>query len=395
MKILYLVADGPHAHDYGADNLYAGFCTILGYQNVLDVPEKGALHDGRDECEIDSDQGRDRKGHTMEEAVDQATIAFIAMHPGGDAQLARDACKRLPVSVPIAALDFSDQLGSCREWYENVAGRRVVAYFKRELPLNEHWAIPCPLSYPGNRSPEKLPQKNWQKVFYHATDHGGGSPGIPRRVFVERLREIVDEKHLDVNLYPGQARGTRPDPDDYHKKMLNAGIGFAWNGAPNFDNNRIWENFAFGLANVLERPRIQIPNMPQDQQHCYYVDSPIAGANTVQQLVKNHILAKQIGMAGHEWFRRFHTSEARATYVLEHVREGLKEKVEPVSSTAKFADDWQAWTKTLPRWEDQEFPKETLMAGKVEDEDQADSVKPRVTDTKRGKTTKKRKGQAV
>lgn len=173
------------------------------------------------------------------------------------------------------------------------------------------------MCYPTERC-TVVPSESRRGVFYHATDHGGGAPGIPRRKIVaDILRDIPD---ADVQLYPGQAKGTRPSPEDYHKRMAQSLIGVSWNGAVNWDNNRFWENFAYGLAQVAERPRIQIPHEPIHGIDCLYVDTPEEVAPAVLWLHKNPEAALRIARNGHAHFLRRHSSEMRARYVLDAIR---------------------------------------------------------------------------
>jgi len=318
MKVLYLVQEGKHAHCYGSDFLYDGFCEVLGHENVFDYPEKGPLHDGRDECGIDSDQTWPRKGHTLEEAAVQCDLAVIAMPPGGQIPgHAWNACRAL--KVPIAAVDASDQVRDCRGWYETVAGREVQ-YFKRELPIGDTWGHPLPLCYPASRIPfqDMMGRERLNRVFYYASTHGGRGPGIPRIQIADLLRQNELLVNLDIKLFEGQQREGRPTPDEYHSRMEDASIGISWNGAPNWDTNRFWENFAYGLAQVAERPKIQIPHEPSDGMHCLYASSPESVAAKVRFLLDERSLCREIAYEGHCHFRKYHTSAARARYVMEH-----------------------------------------------------------------------------
>ena len=318
--IAYIVQSGPHAHDYGVDWLYWGLrhCDVT----VLDIPEKDNLHldsiEDRDECQIDSDQCWPRReigrgAHIIDQVLLTSTDTRARMHA------------QAMVGAPLFAIDMSDSIFDRRGEYEAAAGRTIQprAYFKRELPIGAKWGTPLPLTYPAQNI-----DWAWQTlsiVFYHATDHDGGAPGIPRREIVKGLHALVPDDDvtggdwLDVELYRGQAKGTRPSPEDYHRRMRRASIGISWNGAPNWDCNRFWENFAFGLAQVAERPRIEIPYPFKDGEHCIFVDSPEQVAGAVRWLIDHPERQREIARAGNEHFLKWHSAEKRAGYLLQEM----------------------------------------------------------------------------
>src|SRR5574340_1528594 len=103
MKILYLVADGEHAHSYGDDFLLEGFYNILGFDNIFDFPEKACVHlpsiEARDDCQISSDSVHPRKEYRIE---DVASTCDLAVMTAPDPRLFY-ACSLIPSSVPVVA----------------------------------------------------------------------------------------------------------------------------------------------------------------------------------------------------------------------------------------------------------------------------------------------------
>lgn len=333
MRIAYVCRSDPHAHDYGVDWLFEGLCDVQGFENVFDLPERECLHlsspGARDECQIDSDQCWPRKNVAPED-VKPALIILTALDRG-----ANEIMRRLPKDTLVAAVDMHDALENQRRLYDQVAGRPVSWYFKRECPIAHGargGALPLPLTYSSKGIPwlsgatgriEFIKHPS-PIVFYHATDHGGGPPGIPRRQIVEDLTALAREYPAttwDVNLYPGQGKGTRPSPEEYHEYMAKALIGISWNGAPNWDCNRFWENFAYGLAQVAERPRIAIPDMPEDRKHVLYVDQPGQVVDGVRWLLEQPERVAEIASAGFEHFHRFHSAKRRAMYLLNQIHQ--------------------------------------------------------------------------
>lgn len=326
MKVLYLVCCSGHPHCYGSDNLCTGLYNVLGADNVFDWPEKPCMHlatgKDRDNCNIDSDAWLPSKGAlSIGDIIPQVDLAIIACQPDDEPSInrIRVACRLLPPSVPIACVDMTDHVRDFSEFFTDVAGRPLVAYFKRELPLGATWGTPLPLSYPESRTPAEFPVKQ-PLVFYHATHHGKQPWGLPRIMIAEQLRKLLPPEQLDVCLYPGQEKGSRPSPEEYHARMSRALVGLSWNGYPyvqNWDTNRFWESFAYGLCLVAERPRIQIPHEPEHAWHCWYVDSAEEIPETVVALMRTPELAEKVGLRGREHFLKYHTSEARVRYVLQ------------------------------------------------------------------------------
>lgn len=362
MRLLYIGSQQQHSHCYGGDFLYAGFCELLGPANVYAWPEQETLHAGpRGVCELckhgyDSVQAWPRKDHSLEEAIRVCDVAILACQPGDHtvrppAHLVENADafdgtgrrrapqhwadmdanlmhfrQHWPESKPVAVVDMSDSVpgleGSLsvqdlRGFYAHALGQRLTMarWFKRELPLRHRWATPCPLSYPASRVPRGQVTK-YSRVFYHAAAHPDtpDSPGAPRRQIVNDLRAQIAPELLDVRLY--ESASERPSPSVYHARMTGASIAVSWNGAVAWDCNRFWEAFAFGCAVVAERPRIEIPNMPEDAAHCVYVDSPGDMVVAVQELLARPDAARAMALRGHQHFLRYHTSEKRAAYVL-------------------------------------------------------------------------------
>jgi len=320
MKVVVLVNGAHCSHCYGTDNLITGLYSLLGAENVFDWPEKPCLHlapqQDRDDCNISSDNWLPSKGDLRwEDVCKDVDLAIIATGVGGADRACALACRALPRGTVIAAVDASDSLANHAEYFREVAGRPVT-YFKRELPLGERWAIPFPLSFPACRVREN--RDRMMKIFYHATDHNGGAPGVPRRQIVNSLRDQLPDSFLDVKLYPGQAKGTRPSPEEYHERMSRCMIGISWNGAANWDSNRFWENFAYGLCCVAETPRIEIPYPFIDGQHCFYANTPDGVARLAVELTQFPDAAMQVAHAGHLHWKQHHSSEARARYLIEH-----------------------------------------------------------------------------
>ena len=342
MRVLYLVTRNRHTHDFGVDFLYHGLNAVLGRENVFCWPEADSLHavaDGvtDDPCETclegpyDSDQNWPRKRHSLAEAIEVCDLAIIATQ-AGDTSLVESAMvvgnrphsfqTLWPKSKPIVAVDTGDNVSDSSAYYRSVAGKPLMAYFKRELPIGAHWAIPMPLSYPAARVPQPFPDLKGG-IFYHASLHGAhrqlDTPGTPRSYIANdlALRFRNERSILDCELYSEASK--RIQPAEYHARMAGALVGISWNGYPycaNWDNNRFWENFAFALAQVAERPRIQLPHPPVDGVHCVYVDSVDQVGPEAEKLARNPQRAIEMAGAGLRHFLQYHSSERRAQYLL-------------------------------------------------------------------------------
>lgn len=328
MKVLYLVPNTKHSHDYGVDFLYHGLCNVLGQENVYDWPERDTLHrDPRvrfDECNYDSDQCWPKRGYGLWDIVPLLDLVIISIQPHAAytrgcgyevPEQVAGVCLSLPRYLPIVAVDSSDEMTHTAGFYTQVAGRTLAAYFKRELPKDAHWGLPLPLCYPADRAPDPLPEK-LNRVFYCAESHGTSAPSVSRGMIANSLMELPVDNRL-VRLHHGLK--CRTHPDQYHAEMARSLVGVSWNGVANWDGNRTWEQFAYGLCQVIERPRIRIPNCPREGEHCFYADRPEHVGRMVADLLRMPDVAKQVGRQGHEWFKLHHSSEARARYFLEMV----------------------------------------------------------------------------
>ncbi len=321
MKVLYLAGSGQHSHDYGAAFLFDGLVEVLGYENVIDWPPNPTFHlsspGARDDCDLDSDlcyPTRNAFKHLW--GFDLCIVAVTDPRVAG-------IYASLDAHIPIVAVDFSDEVRNRRTEYEACMGRPLAAYFKRELPVGADWGVSLPLMYPASR----VPALDWDTkrgLCYYATYHGGGSAGQPRIAMAEALGakrcESGNFAGDGILLTKGQAKGTRPSPEEYHRRMTTALVGIHFNCAQNWDSNRFWENFAFGLAQVAEKPRIHIPNAPEDGKHCVYVEKPDDVPGEVRALLNDPDRAREMAVAGHEHFLNHHSSRARARYVLDTIR---------------------------------------------------------------------------
>jgi hypothetical protein len=304
-QALILVSSHAHAHDYGVDFLVQGFYNILGADNVFDYPEKPSLHlktiGERDECNLACDATLPRKNiHEPPLTPDFVLLAYNAQDVEATLR-AREVLSRLSRSTPVAILDQSDEVADLREQYCEGVGAKIPTYFKRECREDMKGAIPCPLSFPAFAARAfEWERKRKARVYYHATDHNGGAPGVPRRHIVEDLRSYIAPDQLDVELYRGQAAGTRPSPEQYWEGLSNALVGISWNGAPNWDCLRHWENPAFGCTFVAETPRNIIPYPFVNGVHCRYVEKPQQVAPAVTQLLRHRAHARKLAYAAHQ-----------------------------------------------------------------------------------------------
>jgi hypothetical protein len=320
-KVVVVVSSGPHAHDYGVDYLLDGLRQAYGAEQVFDFPEKPCLHLApgapRDACNIDSDAWWPSKGERrIEEVVAGAEVVLLGVGPGDalGAHHARGLVAMAPRAA-LGALDLTDDIGDQRDWYATMTHGRAFVYFKRELPLGATWGVSCPLTYPAHKAPATM--EKGLTVFYHATDHAGGAPGIPRRVIVEGLRQSLPEAALDVQLTPSQEG--RLSPEAYHARMARAVLGVSWNGAPNWDCNRVWENFAFGLGNIMERPRMQMPFPVLDQEHAIFCDDPRQVGPSAKVMMSSPADCLMLAERGRRHFLAYHATHRRAAYVVGHL----------------------------------------------------------------------------
>lgn len=314
--ILYLTNDSPHCHDYGIDFLFHGLTQMVGYDHVWDFPERRTLHE-LDGCAAVSDQSWPRRNANIWDIVPHAELIVIAIQPGDDkaAEIIFEWMANIPRHIPVVAADMSDTVTDNSLWYMTVARRPLAAYFKREVSLVVHGAIPLPLTHPSVPV-DKLGSKS-NTVFYYASSHDTNSPSVPRTIIADGINSLIPAANRDIKLCDAPVSESKLPLSDYYSRLARASVGVNWNGAQNWDSVRFWENFAYGVAQVSEAPRIRIPFTPQHGIHCIYVNSPDQVAHGVKQLIDDPIMAVKMGQAGYQWFEQHHSSRARAAYFLQ------------------------------------------------------------------------------
>ena len=313
MKVAVVFRNGEHSHDYLIQHLFAGFCDLLGEENILDYPRNPYCHlreitpgsrlpdpAARDECNLDSDQA-----YPVVDVQGPFGLIIGGAHAPTETQ---EAIKQWP-SATVAWIDGSDN--ACQN-----AGPGVQ--FKRELPIGATWAHPLPLTYPEHRIPKVKVERHG--VVYYASTHG--DIAIDRMRIAYGLRQLPDAR---VHTTPNQK--DRPSTEAHHEALWSALVGVHWNPlvpldkmnehSSGWDANRFPESLAFGVAVVALRPFITIPYPFTDGENIVYANTSDEVVSKVKELLDNPERARAIGKAGHKHFLKYHCATARARYIID------------------------------------------------------------------------------
>ena len=319
------VSNLPHGHNYMRDFLYAGFRTAG--HDVITYPYAPWLHlssvEDRDTCSLDCDQtwpeDAERSASALA-ALTEKKFDVIVDVDNFTQPAAIGAVASNNRGTPVIAIDGTDSAKNLAPAAHSAWHGQVVKYFKRELPINATWAEPCPFTYPAERAAPPTDARD-NKAIYMASTHNMNALA---RVAIARGIEA-----LGATVFTSPGQSDRPTPEQCHAQMKTRLIGIHWNPTvwpvtdpdhqSGWDGNRFWENCAFGLVNVGHRPFIRFPP-GADYTHgvnVMWADDPDGVIEIVRALSNDKDQALTLAHASYSHFRRYHTADARAQYVLQ------------------------------------------------------------------------------
>lgn len=308
-------------HNYLYDALFHGFVELAeaGLVEVEDYPRAPWLHlrPARQGSWLPDPAARDACGLDCD-----AALPYTWLTSGGpDLIVGAEHCwdtvhqlvNKYGETSKFVVVDGNDNPTNSRGQATAATRGRLLAYFKRELPIGAEWAIPLPFTY----SETRVPLLDWgtkSGCAYYATSHG--SRALSRIRIAEDLKQLPD---TDVMLFIAQTK--RPSPEQLHEKLARALVGVHWNpfgvGTPHgWDANRFWENCAYGLVTVGQYPFIQIPHPFTDGENVVWIDSPEEVGPAAKALLDDRPRALKMAQAAHDHFLKFHSAICRATYLL-------------------------------------------------------------------------------
>lgn len=298
--------------DYAADYLASGF--VAAGHEVIDFPRKPSLHIGDAEPRFDCDL--DLPEHALS-AVDVAQCLaarefdlivvptlrglvrgqLLAWNRVGLLERNRDI---------IVAYDGEDHPHNTRPVFTACLGEDPAAYFKRELPLGENWAIPLPFGYPAERVVSSKSPNGGVAYTAHVWDWCG-----PDSMRVQ-LRQLLGRLALDCGGYwiPTERLSVAED-HRFHRLSLIA-VSPAGQGSL---SNRHLQCIADGCCPVIEQPSVQWPNAPQDHIECRYFKSATECVDIVDDLLNEPERARDMARAAQVNLLKFHSTRHRAETV--------------------------------------------------------------------------------
>lgn len=333
MRILLVSNPDP---DYTQDVVYHGLVELLGAKNVLDYPFTPRYHEpprsGMKFPMLHLDVRDEAPRGELPQILDWADAVIIGSLHKSAYEAAREVLRLAP-DKPTAFLDGGD------DPYVHEIARHVDVYIKREVPLRHRVQTPLPLQKLYFRL-GGAPQ--WRGPLREVLDFAKvGDPRIVPLPFgvIDHGQRAVREKAYDVAFMgmPTSRERTRLRRDlaalaregvrvfapdgriswwDYLEILGKARVGISVRGH-GFDTYRYWEIPALGTMLLSEKPRIVIPDNFVHGEEAWFAD-PARMPDAIREVLAMD--TERIAAAGHRKLLAKHTSRARASTVLAHLR---------------------------------------------------------------------------
>jgi len=307
----------PNHSDYGMAPLFHGLCTLLGRENVVELPLKPALHEQPCESSDNHFCVFEYPGApiTMEQLLAELKQGRFDLIVYADViefkhQDQVRAILKAASDVPVILYDTCDDCYTPARKVLDYLGRTGVdVSFKRELLAGvpyETDPLPLPFSYPEVPALEAEPTPRTEPFFWSGKKEYG-----LRQIYIPYLAKRFGRK-LE-RLY---------DQSTYRSTLRHSLIGLSFFGC-GFDTVRYWELPANGVMLLAERPPIVIPfDFVDGESAVFFDDLPDLEAK-LDHYLRHPREAQRIAAAGHAHYLKHHTSTARARQFLGAVYETL------------------------------------------------------------------------
>lgn len=309
------------SRDYGPDYLAHGF-DALGH-TVIDWPPKPSLHWTESplfDCdvnipphELSETEVYARLGAGAFDMIVMPTLRGTVpkmveqWHHMGALRAYRDR---------IVAIDAEDHYMNTRPLYAEALGADPAAYFKRELPIGERWALPLPFGYPEERIVPLGDTPRPARVVYMAEVWPWAVGGLRERIGEELTRTLNGRAFVAcTRTHQGDRRVSVADYHAQHRKALVA-VSPAGQG---YMTNRHLEIVADGCCPVLERPSIEWPHAFEDGTECRLFWEEFGCVEAVADLLAEPAQAHEMARAAQAALRAHHTTRARAATAWEAI----------------------------------------------------------------------------
>jgi hypothetical protein len=351
--------------DYLADQIYTGLCQVLGWQNIFDFPRKAAYHDPASRAAfLPQNPGHHASfDELVSRILDRRIDLVLVSSPRRGTLDAYHLLAKHGAVPPTVLLDGEDDGCIRADVYRLV---KAGLYFKRELKLDvkdrrsglrSRWTVGqhisdqfCrihPLPFSVTEVPVHSPVTTQRAVdisFAGRASHRkrvravnllrrsadirfeGGvyvDSGDRRSKLGDSWFDVVKAKLRRDPQVPMSERGCRLDAEEYRALLHRSKMALSIRGG-GFDTLRYWEIVASKTLLVSEPPDIVIPNNFEHGVHAMFCRSDLRDLPALVRSLRDDDAARgRMVNAAFEHLTAFHTSERRASYLLDTCRKFL------------------------------------------------------------------------
>lgn len=361
MNILYLTDPGL---DYLADQIYTGLCKVLGWQNIFDFPRKAAYHDPASRATyLPQNPGHNASfDELVSKILDHRIDLVLVSSPRRGTLEAFHLFAKHGALPPTVLLDGEDDSRIRADVYRSVkaglyfkrelkhavktrrsglrswtVGQRIPDQFRRihplpfsvtEIPVHSPVAKPpdIDISFVGRASHRKRVRA--VNLLHRSADirfEGGvyADSRDRRSKLVDSWFDVIRTKLGGDPLVPVPERGCRLGAEEYQALLHRSKMALSIRGG-GFDTLRYWEIVASMTLLISEPPDILIPNNFEHGVHAMFCRSDLRDLPALVRRLRDDDAARgRMVNAAFEHLTAFHTSERRASYLLDTCRKFL------------------------------------------------------------------------
>jgi hypothetical protein len=188
--------------------------------------------------------------------------------------------------------------------YEYIKRLKPKLYFKREYRESDNhpdFIKPLSFSYSEQYCPKDISGPRRNSYFWAGQDRRG------RRQFIRRL-----EKERGGKFY------NKYSNDEFRENLLTHKIGLSLLGYGD-DTVRYYEVPAYGALLLAEKPTIKIENDFTDGETAVFFKTADEMVEKIKYCLEHEDFTDRIRLAGHEWFKKYHTSRKRAEQAVQQI----------------------------------------------------------------------------
>jgi len=305
MKILFYTFTGA---DYGLDTLYDGLCRNLGYENVIEYPEKPSLHGATINRYLQLPIFFDYP-IVKRLKKDKFDIILVSTRAIID-----DTLRKKSKKIPTFIIDQDDGANINLDLIKELNAK---LYFKREYLTTKKYdpkIVPLSFSYSEKYIPNDINGDRTNFLFY------AGRGYQDRWKYIEVLKELINKAKLPsiIEMVGGSERVY--NQKEYSSLLINSKIGLNLRGY-GFDSGRYYETPAHGALLFSFRFPIVIENEFSDGNNAAFFSNVDEMKSKFNYLIKHPRLVHDLSIKGHEHFMKYHTTKQRAKQMLDKIKD--------------------------------------------------------------------------